>query len=350
MRKDRDPSFDAFRAVAIIAVVAIHTVRCGLPETYSQTGRFNFLFLVGWQQLFNFAVPVFLFISGYWLAKKPFKSFQDYKTFLVKRLSRIFVPYLFWSLVFCGYAAVKAHEINAYEVIIKLLTGQAAWGYYFIIVIAQLYILTPLLQYINRRTSGLILVLVLNIISLLALYLSRVFGVIRHLPAALPFYSWIIFYETGLFIASRDDKTFATPKMRPFILPAILICLLISELEGMILLLKYDNLEFAITSIKYSSFLYSACVISAFLFVRGRIEYWPKILVKAGEYSFGIYLMHMLVLDRVAAVARRISTIYSFQPLYQFIVVSVTFSACYAVISITRRLLPASICRRILGF
>ena len=350
MPQNRDLSFDAFRGAAIIAVVATHASYIGFSWRYSTNDRWNFFFLVAWQQLFNFAVPAFLFISGYWLAKKPIKSLQTYKTFLVKRLSRIFVPYLFWSVVFCGCAAVKAHEIDVYEILFKLLTGRAAWGHYFIIMIGQLYILTPLLQHINRRPSGLILVLAFNIISLLALYLSKVFGVIRHIPASLPFYSWIIFYEIGLFIGSRADKTFAPPKMRSFILPAVLICLLLSELEGMILLLKYDNLGFAVTAIKYSSFLYSACVISTFLLVRERIEHWPKFLVKVGEYSFGIYLMHMLVLNQVANLVQKNSTIYSFQPLCHFIVVTLTMLTCFVIIDITRRLLPKSFCVKVLGF
>lgn len=350
MQQDRDLSFDAFRGLAIIAVVAIHACRFGFSWRNSASGQWNFFFLVGWQQLFNFAIPAFLFISGYWLSKKPIKSLGDYRAFLTRRLLRIFVPYLLWSLVFCGYAAVKAHEINPYGIMLRLLTGQASWGYYFIIMIAQLYILTPLLQYVSRRPSGLILILVFNIISLLTLYLSRVFGVIGHVPAALPFYSWIIFYELGLFTGSRSDKTFAPSKIYPFILPITLVCLLISQLEGMILLSKYDNLEFAITSTKYSSFLYSACVISAFLFVRRGTKYQPKLLVKLGEYSFGIYLIHMLFIPYAANLVQKSSTIYSFQPLYQFIVVALTLSICLVIIGITRRLLPKTFCVKVLGF
>lgn len=349
MQKDRDPSFDAFRGLAIIAVVALHTGATGFPWRYSATGGWNFLFLVACRQLLNFAVPAFIFISGYWMAKKPIRSLQDYKTFLIRRLSRILIPYLFWSFVFCGYAAVKAYEINAYEIMRRILTGQATWGYYFIIVIAQLYILTPLLQYINRKPYGLMLVLILNIMTLLLRYLSKLYFNCWF-PSDSLFYSWVIFYEIGLLVGSSDNKIFAAKKVRLFILPAILICLLISELEGMILLSKYNNLEFAITAIKYSSFLYSACVIFTFLFVRGRVEYWPKSLVKVGECSFGIYLMHMLVLNQVANLVQKSSTIYSFQPLYQFIAITLTMLIGLVIIGIARRLLPKPFCVKVLGF
>jgi surface polysaccharide O-acyltransferase-like enzyme len=216
-------------------------------------------------------------------------------------------------------------------------------------VVAQLYTITPLLKYINRERYGLIVVLILNIISLLTLYLSRVYNIIGHLPAALPFYSWIIFYEIGLLIGSCNDKTFAPQNMRFFILPVLLGCLLISELEGMILLLKYDNLDFAISAVKYSSFFYSVCIILGFLFVRERIRYWPKFLVSIGNRSFGIYLIHFFILGGVANTFQKVN-IYSFQPLYQFIVVLITISICFVLIRITRTLLPKSLCYKILGF
>ena len=350
MQKDRDLSFDAFRGAAIIAVVAIHTSATGFSWRYSATGEWNFFFLVAYRQLLSFAVPAFLFISGYWSSKKPIKSLGDYKTFLIRRLSRILIPYFFWSFILLGYEAIKTHDVNVYRIIFKLLTGGACPGYFFIIVVAQLYTITPLLKYINRKRYGLILVLILNIISLLALYLSRVYNIIGHLPAALPFYSWVIFYEIGLLIGSCNDKTFAPQNMRFFILPVLLVSLLASELEGTILLLKYDNLNFAVSAVKYSSFFYSVCIILGFLLVRERIRYWPKSLVSIGNHSFGIYLIHVPVLNQVVDLVQKSSTIYSFQPLYQFIVVLITISICFVLIRITQKLLPKSLCYRILGF
>jgi len=350
MQKSRDLSFDAFRGLAIIAVVATHVTWSGYPWRYSPTGSWNFFFLVAYRQLLNFAVPAFLFISGYWLSKRPIKSLKDYKTFLTKRLIRILIPYLFWSFILLGYAVVKTYDINVHQIIFKLLTGGASGGYFFIIMIAQLYLITPLLQHINRKRYGLILVFMLNMVSLSALYLSRVYHIIGHIPASLPFYSWIIFYEIGLLIGNRDNKILAPKNTRLFILPAILVTLLISELEGMILLLKYENLSFAVTPVKYSSFLYSVCIILGFLFVRERFKHWPKLLVTLGNYSFGIYLIHMPVLDRVVSVVKKSNVIYSFQPLYQFIVVLIAISICFVLISTARKLLPQSFCSKVLGF
>lgn len=347
MQKERDLSFDAFRGLAIIAVVAIHATSSGYSCGYR-----NLHFIVVYRQLLNFAVPAFLFISGYWLSRKPIKSLEDYKSFLIRRLSRILIPYLFWSSILIGHALIKTHDISVHKIIFTLLIGGASDPYYFIILLAQLYIMTPLLQYINRKSYGLVLVLTLNIISLLSLYILRLHfnWSITFYWYILPFYSWVIFYEAGLLVGGRDKKIFIPKNAYLFILAAIFISLLISRLEGTILLLKYNNLRFAVTQVKYSSFLYSACIILGFLFVREHFRYWPKLLIAIGNYSFGIYLIHVIVLNKVVNIVQKSNTIYSLQPLYQPIVVLITILICFILISAARELLPKSFCRKVLGF
>jgi len=354
MIEDRDLSFDAFRGFAVIAVVAIHAVFNVFSQEHFPVKSWNFLFLFVYFQLLEFAVPAFLFISGYWLSKKPVNSLEDYTVFLTKRFSRVFIPYLFWSCLLLGYDAVNKSAIGIHETVYKLLTGGASMGYFFIIMIAQLYMLTPLLQYINRKRYGLILIVIINVLSLLALYLSRLFHVIGHLPASLFFYSWIIFFQMGLWVGMQDDrlnnKAISFRGMRPLILPALAICFLISVLEGMVLLTKYDNLNFAISPTKYSSVLFSVCVILGFLYVREYLVHSPKFLVTLGNYSFGIYLIHMIILEPVAGLLQRSDIVYSLQPLYQLLLVFVTMSICVLVISISRRLLPKFFYSKILGF
>ncbi len=349
MQKRRDPSFDAFRGIAIIAVIAIHAIDTVFSWRCPTTGGWNLFFIVTYRQLLNFAVPAFIFISGYWMSRKPLESFGDYKAFLSKRLPRVLIPYLFWSFALLGYEAIKTHDIDIQQITFKLLTGRATTIYFFILVISQLYIITPLLQYINRKRYGLILVLILNVISLLSAYLSRLhFN--YWIPVSSVFYSWIIFYEIGLLTGNRKNKIFTPKDVRIFILPAILVCLLISGLEARILLSKYDSWYFAIAPVKYSSFLYSACIIFGFLFVREYFSYWPKFLVTIGRYSFGIYLIHMAVLRQVVIAVHNIDIIYSIPALYQFAVVLITISICVVMIGITRKLLPKSFCNGVLGF
>jgi len=352
MQKDRDLSFDAFRGVAIIAVVAIHAAYQSFSIRFTPKGQWNFFFLIAYCQLLNFCVPAFFFISGYWVSKKPVESWQEYRIFLTGRLGRILVPYFFWSFVLLGYAAIKFHHIDIYQVIFKLMTGRAAepyYIYYFMVVLAQLYVLTPLLLYLNRKPYGLVFIIVLNVISLLILYLSRM-KIIWHHPVTLAFYLWIIFYEMGLLVGARADGAFPPKNLRSFILPGILISILVSEVEGFTILSKLNDQFFAASITKYSSFLYSVFIILCFLVLRERFRRWPAFLVTLGRYSFGIYLIHMIFLTRVTGYVQTIHPIYLFQPLHQFIVVSITLLICFILITVARKLLPESFCVKVLGF
>jgi len=350
MQKDKDLSFDAFRGVAIIAVIAIHASATGFSWRYSTTGQWNFYFLLAYVQPLLFAVPALFFMSGYWSSKKPIESLHDYGTFLKRKLLRVLIPYLFWSFILLGYAAVKTQKISVYKITLAIFTGGACYPYYFIIVIIQLYLMTPLLDYINRRRFGLILVLVLTAVSFSAVYLSRVCGVIFRLPIYLPFYSWLIYYEIGLLIGASRNKAIPFGNLCLFILPVALVSLLMSEIEAATLVSKGNNLLFAISPVKYSTLSYSVCVIVAFLLARERIRHWPKFLATCGGYSFGIYLIHLPVLNQVAEFVRQYERVYLFQPLYQLVVILITISICFVLIGITRKLLPESFCRRVLGF
>ncbi|MHC4748936.1 MAG: acyltransferase [Planctomycetota bacterium] len=346
--KDRDPSFDAFRGIAIVAVVATHSIPWEFHRDYV---------VLLYRQVLNFAVPAFLFISGYWLSKKPIRSWEDYKNFLHKRFSRFLVPYLFWSFVYLGYEAAKTHDVNIVQILFKLLTGEASFPcnhLYFIIVIAQLYVLTPLLTYYNRKPYGFISVLMFNVVGLFVLYFFRLYGhwscYEQHCLIHCPFYSWIISYQIGLLIGSSDNKEFIPRNIHNFILPAIFVSLAVSELEAITLSLKYDDWQAAACALKYSSFIYSTCIIFGFLVLRERFKNWPRFLVILGNYSFGIYLIHVLILRGVVKVMRKIDTLYSYQALYEFMVVLITLVICCVLITVVRKFLPKSFCSKLLGF
>jgi membrane-bound acyltransferase YfiQ involved in biofilm formation len=185
--------------------------------------------------------------------------------------------------------------------------------------------------------------------GLLALYLSRL-KIIFHLPVTLPFFFWIIFYEMGLLIGSRADNLFPPKRLRSLVLPCLLASIVIMELEGYIIISRFSDAFFAVSITRYSSFLYSAFVILGFLVLREHIKHWPGFLVVLGKYSFGIYLIHMSVLNKVFEYTRTIDVVYSFQPLYQFIVISATILACFVFFNIARSLLSESFCEKILGF
>jgi surface polysaccharide O-acyltransferase-like enzyme len=345
MQEKRDLSFDAFKGVAIIAVVAIHAIYAG-GSPYSPA-------FVYYRQLLNFSVPLFFFIAGYWSSMAKIESLRDYTHFLRGRLSRVLIPYFFWSAILLGYEAYCSGSIDLYQIIFKLFTGGACLGYYFVIAIAQVYVLTPVLQYINRRFEwyGFAAITIFGLAAFFILYLSRYFEVIGHLPWALLFYSWIIYYEIGLFLPARYAQTITSPKFRVYIYLIFPVSLLILLTEISFMLYGGGRFDFALNPIKYSTLLYSICVILAFFSFKDIFSRLPtKLIYKLGYYSYGIYLVHVMVLAQAATFIRRISIISSFQPVLQLILVAVTIMMCIVIINVSRKLLPNTFCRKVLGF
>ena len=346
IQENRDNAFDVFRGLAIIAVVAIHAIYYG--------GSPNSSGFVYYRQFLNFCVPAFFFVSGYWASRKQIESLVEYKAFLWRRLSRVLFPYLFWSFVIIGYTIVKKRHFDGNKTLCLLLTGGACMGYYFIIAIIQLYILTPVLQYINRKLGvhGVAIILLLNLACLLALYLSRLFNIIHHLPAAMFFYSWIIYYEFGLFAGEHEMAvpTRKTRLFRPFVLYALLVSLLISMMETTSILSKFENPYFAAFPTTYSALLYSICVIIGFIFYREYFERFPRLFCKIGRYSFGIYLIHIFILSGIVWTLNSLGLLCSFQPLRQLVLVLATLLVSFVLIALARKVLPVLIYDRIMGF
>ena len=150
-------------------------------------------------------------------------------------------------------------------------------------------------------------------------------------------------------MGGHNNKIVISKKGLFYILTALLVFLVVSHLEAMFILSKYNDMNVAAHSLKYSSFLYSMCIIFGFVWLRNRLKHWPKLLTGIGSYSFGIYLIHVPVITRVVMLLEK-TAIYSFPMVYQIIVFLVVISLCCLLIGITRKLLPDAFCVKVLGF
>lgn len=127
--------FDSLRGIAIILVIIIHTYTASNFQDYQSI--FNIIV----REFCNLAVPLFLFISGFFVGQKPFKDRSNYLMFLKKQLPRVYIPCLIWSLpifiywVFTGKPLVSS--------LCRVVICSAYGPYYFIALIIQMYILTP---------------------------------------------------------------------------------------------------------------------------------------------------------------------------------------------------------------
>lgn len=90
----RNPYFDFLRGLAILMVVGIHTY----PGNHQLNGRFQEIIQLILINAFNCAVPLFLAISGYFIAKKNLNTFAECSSFWKKQIPTVYIPCLIFSL------------------------------------------------------------------------------------------------------------------------------------------------------------------------------------------------------------------------------------------------------------
>ena len=94
--KERESWFDFLRGVAVLMVIAIHTF-----AATSQKEEMVGDALIVSRQMLNCAVPLFLAISGYFLAKNA-RSSGRMRRFLKHQIPKIYIPTLIWVFTLLG--------------------------------------------------------------------------------------------------------------------------------------------------------------------------------------------------------------------------------------------------------
>lgn len=328
---ERISYFDILRAIAIVGVVAIHASGTGL-QFDADSINFHFTFL--WRNLLNFAVPLFLAISGFFLVRKRFAGLSDYAAFLKKQLPRVYIPVLSWSLAWLVIAVV-VYEQAIVDEVIKLLTFQSSGPYYFIALIIQFYILLPVMKRLANPAGLIFSVAVSILVTGLIFYLRYILNVsMPFIVYAGNFLTWLMFFVLGMYLGSVSKIKISNPTL----LLLTFALYVLSCVESYLLFYTFQQAGDAVTAVKASSFLYSFFLI--LLVFKNQSWIQSVTLKKLGEMSFGIYLIHMFFLQAAIMVTSRL-----YQPLqeatvlYQFFLVIVALSSCVFCISVSRYVL-----------
>lgn len=249
--------YDVLRALAIFAVVAIHSSTSGLQFSEESIG---FSFTVLWRNILNFAVPMFLAISGFFLAKKEISTYGDYVAFLRKQIPRVYVPFLIWSLAWLAYAVLIQDKSIVYE-FIKLVVFQSCGPYYFIALIMQYYLLLPVLKKL-ANAKGLAISMLVSMAMTFWIFYLRYYAEIS-LPLILyagNFATWQMFFVLGLYLGTSQNIRFSNKHL----LSLALVFYVLSCIESYALIGAFHQAGDAVTAVKASSFMYSFFLIIFF--------------------------------------------------------------------------------------
>lgn len=280
LRKDKNrlQSIDAMRGIAILGVIIIHT--CYLLA-YKYNGIAETITLNFINNIFRFAIPVFLFTSGLLLKKFIWQKSYIFN-FYFSKFIRIGIPYIIINIILwqIGYNT----SAPLWQMI---LTGSMAEPLYFIPILFQLYLLYPILDYI-RSISPKYLLIISLIISIFSFFMSNTWY-IGDFPL---FTQYLIFFVYGMV-----RKDIFTNKISNIWLELILIYIVLQFI--FIISMIYSNTDINILKLlsfyNFQPILGFGFIFSIFKYLKSNIlgaKLIQKFFSSIGKLSLWIFLLH----------------------------------------------------------
>ncbi|WP_138754260.1 acyltransferase [Paenibacillus sinopodophylli] len=317
------PELDLVRAFGILAVILIHStsaVVAGYDHHAALYPLYVFLNTAA-----KFAVPIFIFLSGFVLFynyyDKPFTA-KTIGQFYKKRMSKILIPFLLFSIfyfAFRRYAQFGFTDMRTFleyfattKFLSMLFSGKTYTHLYFVIIIIQFYILSPLLLYAVKRFPllGKHIVWIGMLVQWLFIYkLADEWSI--NSPGSYCF-TYMLYFTTGAFIGIYYMKlmpwiNIASKQAAPGrIAAAIAMWVLFIGSSLLLFYFHYENRLYQ-TAVINTNFLEIIdevrCITAGLLLLQ--LAYWAyaawnkavvRALVHIGATSFGIYLVHPIIL------------------------------------------------------
>lgn len=277
----KNQKIQIFRAMAIIAVVMIHTTPPGEWQVFCKP-------------FINFAVATFIFLSGYLTKDQG----EDWKAFYFRRIRRVAVPYLIWSILYSIPDMIASGPVALLK---NLLTANANVSLYYIFVYIQFVLLTPLIIRLARSRYRHLGWLIAPASVLIFKYYGLISGVEMSKYASLIWsdlcLGWFTFYYLGIMLGNGILKRAYDLRVLSIIYA---VSLLVQMSEGY-LWFQIDPVQCG-SQLKLSSLLSSSIFMLILHSLMQKKEWQPRsqLMVLIGDNSFGIYLSHLMIMGLLA--------------------------------------------------
>ena len=239
----------------------------------------------------TFVVPAFIMSSGIKLFRKHKDRRFDYLPFIKTRLTKIYLPFLFWVAAYYLYFVFRLRyfPFSIKDMASYLLLGNIASPFYFVIIIMQLYITFPLWLRLLKRIPPLPAILAAMLVTVLSQYLLRDF---THSDKV--FTSYLVYWITGGAIGLNYERFTASAKRLRVPLVALGACFTV----------LYAGMAYAEFMGLYGSFfteviklLFSIFASLMYLAIMPRGE--SAVIQKLAAVTYYVYLIHSLIIFEV---------------------------------------------------
>lgn len=287
------------RVLATISVIVLH-VSSGILYQYGTI--LNSVWWVGniYDSVVRFCIPIFLMISGTLLLNKEYELYD----FLKNRFSRIILPFLFWSCIYAFFALrvkfLENPELSFYEICrlaFFLFKNGTSFHLWYVYMIIGIYLFVPILnKWIRNATEKEILYFIS--IWILTIFFSQ--PIIQRAKInidAIYFSGYIGYLVLGHYLSFKFF-TDHVKKIR-FISTALFIAGTAIAIFGTYFLTKRAN---HFVDYFYGNFTLNIIISSVGVFlliknVKILNPFLTRIIDFINKYSYGIYLVHILVLQ-----------------------------------------------------
>jgi surface polysaccharide O-acyltransferase-like enzyme len=296
MQSNRLESLDNLRVLATFAVILVHVSHPLTEQIHHQHWWVSNLY----DSSARFCVPIFLMISGSLLLNKQ----EGIKSFLSKRMMRVLLPFLFWNTVYLLVNQYFMHKNTGYffginEILKEYLKG-ASFHFWYVYMILGLYLFIPFLTVWTslKKQSQMLYFLGIWLITITISCLPMKYQ--QYLPE-LPYFTGFVGYLIlGFWLLNQD-----IPKK-------------IGQVLGVILFVAGVTITYFATkwtSVTHNSLVhhyYDYCTLNVamtsiglFFMVKNlpvlEIKILQNIRNSFAKFSYGIYLVHILVLNKIVS-------------------------------------------------
>lgn len=275
----RGITLDAIRLIACLMIVLMHSPMPGLGTSGAVLSGISYLTAPG--------IGLFFMVSGALLLKvKAGESFET-KSFLRRRFTKILVPLVFWSIV--GWV-LEQYGVKNTELDIL----------WFMYCLAGMYLLTPVLsRWLSVASIKEVEFYLLLWFVTLCVPFVKLFTPVNESDTSWLYYfhGYVGYYVLGFYLQNYWGHRWSA--RRKIVLSVVFIC--VSVILPIVLLMLNMEVDF------YSLFWYLSvtvalqCVVwwSIVKRLMRNVAKLPSFVVELSKLSFGIYLIHILVMRNV---------------------------------------------------
>ncbi len=300
------PQIDVVRVLTFAAVIAVHSSSFAFDPSSKANGA-SLMAL-------HFTREVFFVITGFVLVHSYGRRQFSLRRFYTRRMSLVGLPYLAWSSVyFLVNVPVAPDRLLWWRTFgYDLLTGRASYQLYFLLVSLQAYLVLPLLIRLVKRTQGhhgrlfaASLVLQLAVTAVIQATILHVRGgtqvAVLHADVYLPTYQ--LYFLTGALAAWHLPRLQAWVETHGRVVLAVLVGGAAVMLGAYVAQIPAYGAREAQNVLQPAEVVWSLAVALGLYWLGSRWASRPRsgsvhtFFTVGSRLSFGIYLIHPLVLD-----------------------------------------------------